>query len=91
MPQIDHHEDLATQVNQSSDLPGSLAAIEGSDAAVSFPAGDMEGLVAALTAASQDESRAAAAIEEAADVRRERQWDREGFVAFYESLLRDDR
>ncbi|MGI9642492.1 MAG: glycosyltransferase [Acidimicrobiia bacterium] len=71
----------------TSDLPGSLPAIEGSAAAASFTAGDADALAAELRSALNDSSRLAAATTEAADVRRRRAWDGKRFADFYERLV----
>lgn len=71
----------------TSDLPGSLPAIEGSAAAASFTASDPESLAAELRSALDDSGRLAAATTEAAEVRRSRAWDGERFADFYASLV----
>jgi len=70
----------------TSDLQGSVEAIEGSAAAGTFAAGDLDALVGALRAAMDDPGRLAAATAEAAEVRDARAWDGKRFVDFYASL-----
>ncbi|MGI9528845.1 MAG: glycosyltransferase family 4 protein, partial [Acidimicrobiia bacterium] len=71
----------------TSDLPGSVPAIAGSDAASSFAAGDPNALATELRSALHDPVRLAAAMTEAPEVRRSRAWDGERFANFYESLV----
>lgn len=71
----------------TSDLPGSVRAIEESAAAASFAAGDQEALASELRSALDDPGRLVAATAEAADVRRARAWDGERFADFYASLV----
>lgn len=73
----------------TSDLPGSVRAIEGSASAACFAAGDAKALSLALRSALNDPARLDIATAEAAQVRRDRAWDGDRFAAFYASLLTD--
>lgn len=69
-----------------SDLPASLAAIRGSDAALSFPSGDLEGLKDALQKALEN-GRSHRARAEAVEVRSEDGWPAAEFASFYGMLV----
>jgi glycosyltransferase involved in cell wall biosynthesis len=71
----------------ASDLPGTVPAIEGSEAAITFSAGDVAALGAALREALGSDARAEAALGEASRMRVERHWDADGFAAFYADLV----
>ena len=73
-----------------SDLPGSLSAIDGSDAAMSFEAGNAASLAAALGEALTSHERAEAALRESAGVRSKRTWDAGAFAEFYSRLVSED-
>ncbi|MDJ0791492.1 MAG: glycosyltransferase [Acidimicrobiia bacterium] len=71
----------------TSDLPRSVEAVEGSDAALVFPAGDVSSLSDALDQALGDPRRHEAALAEAAGVRERSRWDDKAFADFYATLL----
>jgi glycosyltransferase involved in cell wall biosynthesis len=75
----------------ASNLPGTLAAISGSEAASTYEAGSVEGLASALVEAEGDAARAAAAIGESSAVRNDVNWDAGRFAAFYASLVASDQ
>ncbi|MEN8240274.1 MAG: glycosyltransferase, partial [Actinomycetota bacterium] len=70
-----------------SDLPASLHAIEGSDAARSFVAGDATDLARALADALADTQAPQHARDESAGVRDSITWPADRFDAFYRSLV----
>jgi glycosyltransferase involved in cell wall biosynthesis len=83
---IDEYRSLGL-VAVVSDLPGSIGAIDDSEAALSFTAGDADALAWALDTALGDQERQLTAMREAPVVRATRVWEAERFADFHASLV----